>query len=45
VLPAAPIIGAAAVHEVLAEWRRTLQRDGTTPAGDPAQRHEELSRP
>jgi hypothetical protein len=45
VLPAAPIIGAAAVHEVLAEWRRTLQGDGTTPARDPAQRREELSRP
>jgi uncharacterized membrane protein YvlD (DUF360 family) len=45
VLPPRPIIGAAAVHAVLAGWRRELQGDGTTPARPSAERREELSRP
>jgi hypothetical protein len=45
VLPPGPIIGAAAVHEVLTGWRRGLHGDGTTPTRPSAQRREELSRP
>ena len=30
-----PIVGAAAVHEILSGWRRTLQGDGETPGMSP----------
>jgi hypothetical protein len=32
-VPAEPILGAAAVHGILAGWRKTLQADGAPPGG------------
>ncbi|MEA2180347.1 MAG: hypothetical protein QOG77_3644 [Solirubrobacteraceae bacterium] len=42
-LPSAPLLGAAAVHAVLAGWRRALQGDGTPADTGPSRRPEELS--
>jgi hypothetical protein len=33
-LPDEPIVGAAAVHDLLVSWRRALQRSGSPDAGD-----------
>jgi uncharacterized membrane protein YvlD (DUF360 family) len=33
-LPDEPIVGAAAVHDLLVSWRRSLQRTGSPDAGD-----------
>jgi uncharacterized membrane protein YvlD (DUF360 family) len=37
--PEGPIIGAAAVHDVLAGWRRSLQVDGRAPQDDTPAEH------